>query len=1006
MTFKKQEQISSIIGVLNRDNYIQTINQMKVLNLLLFVAFYFVSISINAQDLASINKVNSDKSTIAEETSPKVDLKSMVAEGNKLLINKQFGDALPVWLKVLKQVPDNANYNFKLGLCYSNSFDKQTKALAYFKVATSNMTPKYSFNDAETKQAPYDAIYFLAEAYLANNDPENALDYYNFYLDKYDGYPPVSVDKQIRYCLNAKKMLDAPFQIKYSNVGSMVNTAYAEASPVVSIDKTKMFLCSRRLREDKSNKEFTDKNSGRYLEDIYISKSDGTDWQKPEYFKHNTEFNEAPLAISSDGKTMYFKREEKSSTNLYYTTFNNGAWSEPSKLGSGINSSYDESGLTISPDGKALYFSSNRANGQGGSDIFQCTKQEDGKWSKPKNLGEIVNTAFNETAPFLHPNGKSLYFSSNGFHNISMGGYDLFITELQDNGSWSIPKNVGYPINSTRDDKNFYVTPDGSRYVASISKDNNYDIFILGKGRFNPLNVKPGTPVEIQTEFEVMEILELEKEVEKEVEVLEIVEVETEVEKLVEIETEVEVLEIIEVEVDPQIAIAKAELAKAEAEKAIAAAEKAKADAEIRFAAAQEAKAKAEIAKAEEAKAKAEAEIQNAKAKIADAEKSKADAEKAKADAVKAKAEIKVAKINKKGEKVRAKNAETDRQIAAAKKAEADAVTVAAKAKVEQAEADRYKAKAEIAAADKAKADAKLAQVEIEKAAAIKAEADAKKAIEDKAIAEADAIKAKADAEIETSKAVIAEAEKVKAEAVIAKAEADKVKADAQRAEADAKIAEADKAKANAEAKKAEADKANAEAKALKSEEDKAKAEAKTKEAEAAKAKSEEERSKADAAKAEADKLKAEADAQKANADIDAKKLAKETKEAEAQKAKVNAEKAFSEKAKSEAEAKVKEAEAQKAKAEAETAKANAEKADSEKAKSEAEAKAKEQEAIKAKSEAEKAASDKAEAEAEATKAQAEAEKAKAVAETAKAEAEKAKIEAEQNKLENGSEEE
>ncbi|MBN4081703.1 PD40 domain-containing protein, partial [bacterium AH-315-C07] len=601
-------------------NHISGLKVFNIWKTIVLLGAITVSHCLNGNDcLADIG----EKTNAEEDKSTSENITELLENGNALLKSGKFSEALPVWLKVLKSSPDNPNYSFKLGLCYRNSFDKQTKSLPYFKVATSDMTAKYDFYGNSGKEAPFDAIYFLAEAYMYANNPVAAVDFFNLYLDRYNGTPPIDVSHQVRYCLNAQKMINSPLQIKFTNIGNMINTVYTEANPVISIDKTKMLFSSRRLRDDRSNKGQFDKNKGVYSEDIYIADNVKGEWKNAKIFKHNTDQNEAPLAISADGKTVYLNREDKGVYNLYYSTFIDGEWEEPKKLGSNINSAYDESGLSISANGKHLYFTSARAGGQGGTDIYHCELVE-GKWGKAKNIGAIANSPYSEVSPYIHPNGKRLYFSSNGFQNISMGGYDIFYTELQDDGSWSIPINVGYPINSTRDDINFFVTPDGDRYVASINKENNYDIFLLKKGRYDASNLKPGTVVEVQTETEVMEILELERIVEQEVEVLEIVEVETEVEKFIEIETEVEVIEIIEVEVDPQIAIAKAEKAKADAQKAEADAQKAKAEAEIKLAEAQKARAQEEIVKAEAEKAKAEAEIMEAKAKVAKAEIKKA----------------------------------------------------------------------------------------------------------------------------------------------------------------------------------------------------------------------------------------------------------------------------------------------------------------------------------------------------------------------------------------------
>lgn len=907
------------------------------------------------------------------QQSPEKNLDAQIAEGNKLLGSGKFGAALPVWLKIMKEDIDNASANFKLGLCYRNSVDKQIKALLYFRKAARNITEKYNFYNVKEKKAPFDVLYFLAETYLYSAEPDSALMVFMQYKDKYQGNPPIDVEGKIRNCVNAQKMMLSPLQVKYKNSGTSVNSGYFDAHPVVLPDNTMMFYSSRRLRADNSNKDAIDLVNGKHYEDIYFSKSDGKGtWSVPVYFEHNSDKNEYPVSISGDGKSVYFCREDKPGDyNIYQSYFKDGVWNAPEKMGTGINSAANENGFSMSVDGRDIYFSSNRNGGKGKYDIYHSRKKADGKWGAPENMGSFMNSAGSEMYPFIHPTGKKLFFSSDGNTAKNMGGFDVFYLELKQDSTWSEPKNAGYPISSTKDDLSFYEGGEGRRYCSVISDNFDFDIYELEPGKFDPKNVRPGTTVELTKENDIAEIVEIEKQIEKVVEIQEIVETQVEVEK------EVQVTEIVEVEkVDPEVAKAEAEKAKAEAEKSKADAEIKKAEAEKFKAEAEIKKAEADKAKAEADKAKAEAELLKAKEKIAEAEIKKAEAEKAKADAQRAKIEkktikerAKVADADKAKSEADKAHAEADKSKADADKAQADAQIaesnrVKAEAEKSKAEADIQKAKADIANAEKAKADAEKAKADAinaetnkAKAEAEKSKADAEKAQADKIKAEADKAKAASDAQ-----AAAAEAEKLKAQAKIA--EAEKAKADAEKIKA-----ESDKQKGETDAKKAEASKAenekqkaDAESKKSQAEADKLKAQATIAEGEKSKAESNKVKADADAKKAEADKAKAEQIKAEANASKSKTDAEKEKSKADA--AKTEQEKSANMKAKAEADAQTAKANADKAKAEA-----DAKKAEADKAKAEAEAK---------KAEAEKAKADAAKAKSEADKAKAEADKAKA----------------------------
>jgi hypothetical protein len=157
---------------------------------------------------------------------------------------------------------------------------------------------------------------------------------------------------------------------------------------------------------------------------------------------------------------------------LYLTSHLAGSWTEAQILTENINSPYQEASATISPDGQLMYISSNRPGGLGGKDIYRARRLPDGNWSLPQNLGPTINTPYDEDSPFIQADGRTLYFSSNG--HSTMGGFDIFKTKLDNDDIWSMPMNVGYPINTVKDDIYYVVSPDGKTAYYSSDMEGGY----------------------------------------------------------------------------------------------------------------------------------------------------------------------------------------------------------------------------------------------------------------------------------------------------------------------------------------------------------------------------------------------------------------------------------------------------------------------------------------------------------------------------------------------------
>ncbi len=374
------------------------------------------------------------------------------------------------YLLLIKHDPDNSNFNFKTGENYLNIPGKETLAIPYLEKAIENVIEKnkYKRKSFEETKAPLHAYFHLGNAYRINNELDKALDAYKTFVNSpyyYGNYNQTIVENEIRSCERAKIIQDSPIILKEAPLNDYINTSAIELNPVVSGDE-KSLVFIRRLK---------------FYDAILYSIYENDDWSEPVNINPQviSDGDFYPSSLSYDGKELYLIRKTKYGSDIYISYLKEGSWTEAEKLTSNINSLLDESQACLSEDGKSLFFSSNRKRGKGGLDIYVSKKDKKGEWGKPKNLGRIINTRFDENTPHITNNGTRLFFSSNGHYN--MGGFDIFYSELVDD-KWSIPVNMGYPINNTGDNQ-FYMPLEGGK-VAYISKydstnNNDQDIYRL-----------------------------------------------------------------------------------------------------------------------------------------------------------------------------------------------------------------------------------------------------------------------------------------------------------------------------------------------------------------------------------------------------------------------------------------------------------------------------------------------------------------------------------------------
>lgn len=374
------------------------------------------------------------------------------------LLFEDYREALPLYQELLSVYPDNSNLKYRIGQCYLNMPGEKEKAISFLEEAIKNINPAYRENRFREKGAPYDALYYLANAYRINNQLDKAIETYELFIQKLDPeiYDTSVVSFQIRTCLNAKDLMASPVFIKEVNLGNTINNNNSEYNPVVSADE-KMMIFSRTLPF--------------YDAILYSTKTNGV-WSEPLNMNEilRIDRNIFPASLSSDGNTLYLYNSENYDGNIFTTTFRNGVWSPVVRLNDNINTKYWESHAAISHDNKKLYFTSNRKGTLGGLDIYVSQRDSAGDWGPALNLGAVINTPYNEETPFLSRDDRTLFFSSRGHLNI--GGHDIFYSTLLDNGEWSVPLNAGYPLNSTDDDLFFMPVNQGYEgYFSRFSPD-------------------------------------------------------------------------------------------------------------------------------------------------------------------------------------------------------------------------------------------------------------------------------------------------------------------------------------------------------------------------------------------------------------------------------------------------------------------------------------------------------------------------------------------------------
>lgn len=367
-------------------------------------------------------------------------------EGIYFLNRNDHKEALYFFKQIADKYNTNSHYNFLTGECYLNLENQEHLAIPYFEIAVKNIVSKKKYNKrdfAETR-APLHALFYLGNAYRSAGRLKDALDIYNKFIESpyyLYNYNETIVDNEIASCERAFHIQSAPVNISVWKLPDSINTTAHEYRPVLSADETKLIFV-RKLK---------------FYDAIFYTtlKDDGT-WNVPVNITPDIESDGefVPTALNEKGDILLLIREYNGNADIYVSYFKNGKWSAATEFNSKINSISNEISACYGNDTTELFLVSNRLGGEGKYDIFQSKYDVNKrKWSKPKQIDEL-NSAFDEHSVAYNKQCQKLFFASKGHNN--MGGYDIFSSQRTEVG-WEVPKNLGFPVNTTRND--LFYTP-------------------------------------------------------------------------------------------------------------------------------------------------------------------------------------------------------------------------------------------------------------------------------------------------------------------------------------------------------------------------------------------------------------------------------------------------------------------------------------------------------------------------------------------------------------------
>lgn len=402
-------------------------------------------------------------------------------EGEEFMLAEEFNEALSSFKQIYDKGYNTANINYKIGTCYLFIPGMKENSIAYLENAVTKASSAYTGKSPDEDYAPLRSLYHLGIAYRINNQFDKSQKILSLLQDSLPDNSELlpSVNHELKNCENAQELIKAEIILKKNMLDNAVNSSFSNFNPIVNNAESFMYYMTELKFYDAIMQSVN--TAGKWEQPVNLTgkiKSDG------DYFV---------TGMSEDGKSLLlYQHDSYTRGDIYICEYTGQKWENIHKLNNNINTQFNETHASFANNNNTLYFTSDRPGGYGGLDIYKSEKDAKGEWGTAVNLGHQINTSQNEETPFITPDGMSLFFSSQGHFN--MGGYDIFVSNLNNNGEWSNPANIGYPLNTSDDDLFYFPLKDGSigyhsKYDNNISGTLNiYRFELLSKA--NPARFK------------------------------------------------------------------------------------------------------------------------------------------------------------------------------------------------------------------------------------------------------------------------------------------------------------------------------------------------------------------------------------------------------------------------------------------------------------------------------------------------------------------------------------
>ncbi len=369
--------------------------------------------------------------------------------------------ALQNYLELYKYDKDNLDLNYRIGVCYTETNVDKEKSVPFLEYVV-------SFNNY-----PIRTKFFLGKAYMYNYRFTEAIDaFYDYKMVGVDENDLFESDRMIKMCDYTKELMNNPINVTFTRLDTTINSEFDDMCPVVTPDNNLLYFSS--------NRHYIKEYEAYIYSGQYSERKKGF-WQPAVQIPISSYDDENVVGCSPDGnKMLVYANGDYATHDIKMYTRKGAKFTKApaTDLPSDMNTDDIEMGACLTADGNTIYFASNRPGGRGGLDLYVSHRGPDGKWGPSENMGTTINTEYDENYPALSPDGKTLYFASKG--HDSMGGYDIFRASFNDDaGSWFMPMNMGFPLNTPLDDTKLSFTADGSAYIAAKRKEGvgNLDIY-------------------------------------------------------------------------------------------------------------------------------------------------------------------------------------------------------------------------------------------------------------------------------------------------------------------------------------------------------------------------------------------------------------------------------------------------------------------------------------------------------------------------------------------------